>query len=120
MNTQREIGADAEQATCRILRNQGYSIVLRNYRTRLGEIDIVARDGDVLVFVEVKARTQSGFGGPEAAVGKWKRSRIIAAAKGFLARYPSDLPVRFDVVAWEGGVVRVHRDAFQVNDVCPP
>ncbi|MCX6100515.1 MAG: YraN family protein, partial [Candidatus Bipolaricaulota bacterium] len=72
------LGAEAEELACGVLRQAGYLVVTRNWRTRLGEIDIVARDGDVLVFVEVKARSTSGFGGAEGAVGPAKQRRIIA------------------------------------------
>jgi putative endonuclease len=111
------MGAEAEEETCRLLREKGYRIVYRNWRTRGGEIDIVARDGDVLVFVEVKARSNDGFGGPEAAVGPAKQRRMILAAREFIARARCDLAARFDVVVWEAGVPRVHRDAFRTDDV---
>jgi putative endonuclease len=114
-----EVGSAAEEAACRRLRQEGYRIVARNWRTRLGEIDIVARDGDVLVFVEVKARSYSGFGGPEGAVGPAKRRRLVAAAKAFLAANRCELAARFDVIAIEGGDIRLVRDAFQVDDVWP-
>jgi putative endonuclease len=112
-----ELGAEAERLACRILRQAGYRIVARNWRTRLGEIDIVARDGDVVVFVEVKARASAGFGGALSAVGPAKRRRIVAAARAFLAQSRCDLAARFDVVAIENGEVHVVRDAFQVDDV---
>ena len=114
-----ERGADAEEQACRILRKEGYLIVARNWRTRFGEIDIVARDAEVLVFVEVKARSSSGYGGAEGAVGWAKQRRIIAAAKAFLAANRCELAARFDVVAMEGSDVRLLRDAFQVDDVWP-
>jgi putative endonuclease len=114
-----ELGAEAEELACGVLRQAGYLVVARNWRTRLGEIDIVARDGDVLVFVEVKARSTSGFGGAEGAVGPAKQRRIIAAAKSFLDATRCDLASRFDVVAIESGDVRIVRDAFQVDDVRP-
>lgn len=119
MHSREETGRHAEEETCNVLRAMGYLIVARNWRSRQGEIDIVARDGDVLVFVEVKARTGTGFGGPEAAVDHFKQQRIVAAARGFLASTNCELPARFDVVVWEGGDLRVHRDAFRVDDVWP-
>ncbi len=114
-----ELGARAEEWACDMLRQAGYRIVARNWRTRLGEIDIVARDGDVLAFVEVKARSTPGFGGAEGAVGPAKRRRIVAAAKAFLAATGCELASRFDVVAIEDGGARIVRDAFQVDDVWP-
>ncbi len=111
-----QIGAAGEELACRSLREAGYLLVARNWRTRLGEIDIIARDGDVLVFVEVKARSSQGFGGAEGAVGPAKRRRLIAAAKLFFAATGCELAARFDVVAIEAGGVRIVRDAFQEDD----
>jgi putative endonuclease len=112
-------GAVAEDAACGILRQNGYLIVARNWRTRLGESDIVARDGDILVFVEVKARSGTGFGGAEAAVDTAKRRRLVATARAFLAATGCELASRFDVVAIEGQRVRILRVAFRVDDVWP-
>ena len=61
-------GAEAEVRACGLLKAQGFRIVARNWRTVWGEIDIVARDGPTLAFIEVKSRSRTGFGGPEAAV----------------------------------------------------
>jgi putative endonuclease len=108
-------GNESEEIACRFLKEQGYRVVARNWRCRLGELDIVARDGDVLAFVEVKARSGDGFDGPEAAVGPAKQRRIIRAASLFLQVTRCELPARFDVVAIRPGVVRLHRDAFQVT-----
>jgi len=119
MQNRQDIGRKGEEEACRFLRSLGYAIVARNWRTRFGEIDIVARDEDVLAFIEVKARSGAEFGGPEGAVGWRKRRRMIAAAKGFLAATRSDLAARFDVVAFEGDDVRLVRDAFQVDDGRP-
>ena len=90
----------------------------RNWRTVRGEIDIVARDGPTLVFVEVKSRSRAGFGGPEAAVHPAKQRRLIAAARAFLGRTDCGLPARFDVVVFLEGEPRLYRDAFQVDETC--
>ena len=113
-------GGAAEESACRFLRDRGYEIVARNWRTMRGEIDIVARDGSTLVFIEVKSRSRPGFGGPEAAVHPAKQRRLIAAARDFLSGTQCELPVRFDVVAILGGEPRLHRDAFQVDETCSP
>ncbi len=113
-------GRTAEENACRLLRERGYKIVARNWRTIRGEIDIVARDGPTLVFVEVKSRSRPGFGGPEAAVHPAKQRRLIAAARDFLARTECKLPTRFDVVAFLAGEPQLHRDAFQVDETCSP
>lgn len=111
-------GRAAEENACRFLRSRGYEIVARNWRTVRGEIDVVARDGSTLVFVEVKSRSRSDFGGPEAAVHPAKQRRLIAAARDFLSRTGCRLPVRFDVVAFLEGEPRLYRDAFQVDETC--
>ena len=111
-------GREAEGRACDFLRANGYEIVARNWRTARGEIDIVARDGPTLVFVEVKSRAGPGFGGPEAAVHPAKQRRLIAAARSFLGETACALPVRFDVVAYLEGRPRLLRDAFQVDEPC--
>jgi putative endonuclease len=73
-------------------------IVARNFRTRHGEIDLVARDGDALVFVEVRMRSRGDFGGAAGSVTAAKRARWIAAAQGYLAKIGREPACRFDVV----------------------
>ena len=113
-------GEIAEDRACEILKEEGYEIVARNWRCRTGEIDIIARDGQVLAFVEVKARRTEAFGGPEMAVDRTKQRRIISAARRFLSTTACELPIRFDVVAFVGSIVRLYRDAFCVEDECSP
>lgn len=112
-----KLGQTGEEIARRYLQSRGYRIVGRNWRCRFGELDLIARDGDTLVFVEVKTRTQDGFGGPEGAVTPRKRARIVAAARAYLRVVGADLPVRFDVVAVRPGTVTLYQDAFQVEDV---
>ena len=97
-------GDAAEDRACRHLEGAGFTIVERNFRTRGGEIDIVARKGDVLVFVEVRSREDAGFGTPEESVTPAKRRRIVAAARQYLSKVPSSTwgEARFDVIAIEG------------------
>jgi putative endonuclease len=109
-------GDESEEKACSFLKQEGYQVVARNWRTRVGELDIIARDGDVLVFVEVKARSRDDFGGPEAAVDRTKQRRLIAAARSFLAATHCELATRFDVVAIRPGSMRLYQDAFQVDD----
>ncbi|UCF10553.1 MAG: YraN family protein [Candidatus Bipolaricaulota bacterium] len=108
-------GRRAEDRACRYLRRHGYRIVQRNWRCRLGELDIIARDGDVLAVVEVKLRRSGAFGGPEGALSPMQCRRIRAATGVFLAATACDLPVRFDLVAIDGVEVRLHRDAFRAD-----
>jgi putative endonuclease len=101
---QRTRGLDAEDAACRWLETRGLTLLKRNYRCRLGEIDLVMRDGAALVFVEVRARAGEHFGGAAASVGFAKQRRLAAAARHFLMTHPreAERTMRFDVVAISG------------------
>ena len=96
------VGADKERLAEAYLRRQGLRLVARNYRCRRGEIDLVMRDGGELVFVEVRYRASSRFGGAAGSVDVFKQRRLIAAAGHYLGANPSPLPCRFDVVAISG------------------
>jgi putative endonuclease len=99
------LGDKGENVAARYLRNQGYKIIVRNFRCPMGEIDIIARDGAMLVFVEVKTRAYDEPK-PEDQVNQEKRGQIIRAAKVYLSRYGvPQPPARFDVVAvvWPEG-----------------
>jgi len=114
------LGARGESLARASLEAQGYAIIATQYRTRAGEIDIVARDGGCLVFVEVKARRTTECGTPAEAVTPRKQRRIIAMARDFLARNPTDATsCRFDVVAilMPGGQpqVEIIRNAFDAS-----
>ena len=103
MKTRRECGAEGEQAAARWLEGRGYRIVARNVRTRWGEIDLIAEDGPVLVFVEVKVRRDDRFGGPGAAITPAKQARLARLAQGYLAaRRWGSRECRFDVVLIHG------------------
>lgn len=112
-------GSAAEEAAEAYLRAEGYRIVERNVASKLGEIDLVALDGETLVFVEIKARASQEFGPAIAAVGPRKRQRIARAAAMFLAKNRSQRACRFDVLgldraadgSWTFTLVR---DAFQI------
>ena len=94
------LGLSGEDLACAELERRGYAIVERRYRTRVGEIDIIAKDGLTIVFVEVKARMTQDFGGAAAAMTGWKQRRIARMAVDYLARQNlHDCPCRFDVVA---------------------
>lgn len=114
-------GRDAESLVCGHIEKEGMRIVARNFRGRGGEIDIVARDGDVLVFVEVRFREGGDFGAPEETVTPAKRSRISSAARAYLSTIsPADWKeARFDVAAVEGSgpaaVIRYYRNAFDAK-----
>ncbi len=110
-------GIRGEVLAARYLREQGYQMVNGNYRTHLGEVDIIALDGEILVFFEVKTRTPDSFGEPLDSVDHHKQRRILAAAKQFTASRHYTGAVRFDVLEVllhrdESGDVRHIKDAF--------
>jgi len=91
-------GARAEAIAADHLASHGLVIVERNFRTRQGEIDLIARDGESLVFVEVRMRSRADFGGAVASVTPAKQARWIAAARGYLMKIGREPPCRFDLV----------------------
>ncbi len=112
------LGGTGETYAARFLRERGYRIVTRNFRARRGEIDIVAEDGETLVFVEVKTRDSSFYGRPFEAVDRRKQGRMVHAALTYMKRLDRIPPCRFDVVSIEneGGILRavLIRDAFEL------
>lgn len=119
-NSRHLLGRRGEEAAGRHLESLGCRIMERGYRTRAGEIDFIVRDGDAIVFVEVKTRSSLACGQPAEAVDGRKRARIARAAALYLARFgEADVACRFDVVEVierpDGALgVRLIRDAFQV------
>ena len=100
MDHRQSLGKRGEDLACAELEKRCYVIVDRRFRTRCGELDIVARDGGVLVFVEVKARSGSSFGTPFESVTWKKRQRLSQMAASYLfARRLAGVACRFDVVA---------------------
>ena len=91
-------GERAEALAAEFLAARGLTILERNFRRRCGELDLIARDGDTLVFVEVRLRTRGDFGGAAASITAKKRARIAAAAGLYLARLSRTPPCRFDAV----------------------
>jgi len=113
-----QLGRRGEDLACAALEARGYAVLHRRYRTRHGEIDIVARHGGVLVFVEVRARGSGRFGHPAESVTTQKQHRVAAMAEAYLGREGAASAVcRFDVVAVETEVVpprvTVYPDAFR-------
>jgi len=94
------IGRHGEDIAAKYLRRQGFKVIKQNYRCRLGEIDIIARDGEELVFIEVKTRTSHSCGHPAQAVDRRKQGQLVKAAQTFMTETKQhDSPARFDVVA---------------------
>ncbi len=103
MNSRAQTGRRAEDLAAAYLAAKGLTIVERNFRARVGEIDLIARDGESVVFVEVRARAGAGFGGAAASVTAAKRRRLERAARLWICARGWNGPCRFDVVAFDGG-----------------
>jgi putative endonuclease len=102
-------GAAAEDRAARCLESAGLQLLARNYRCRMGELDLVATAGDVLVVAEVRLRSSTRFGGAAASITWQKRRRIVRATRHLLAREPAlqRLRVRFDALVVEGAGAEV-------------
>ena len=115
------LGRSGETAACAALERRGYAILARGYRSRAGEIDIVAADGPTIAFVEVKTRTGAAYGAPAEAVTPLKQRHIRLVAEDYLARHRLlHLPCRFDVVSvtFDGDdapKIEVIQSAFDVS-----
>ena len=114
-----QYGKESETLAVRYLEKQGYRIIERNYRTRYGEIDIIAKDGDTLVFVEVKARSTGKFGDPKWAITWKKKKKISMVALYWLKRTRQvGKKARFDVVSIrsdaEDSGIELVKNAFEV------
>jgi len=94
--TKSETGKLGEEAVCRYLAEHGYNIITRNYRIKGGEIDIIAENGDILAFVEVKSRKPGSMVSGFEAVNRRKQGLIIKTAAEYCCRYPNALQPRFD------------------------
>ena len=112
MTARQQLGNAGEDAAAAYLASLGYRILGRNVRGPAGEIDIVARDGTTLVFVEVKARRSHRYGSALSAVDYRKRSRLRAAAADYLQFVAPGARARFDVLAIDRGLMRLYRGAF--------
>jgi putative endonuclease len=103
MNLRKTLGDRAEHSACRYLRRHGLEFITANYRCRRGEIDLVMRDGDSLVFVEVRYRRRADFGHAAETVSSTKRARIVRCARCYLSQHRAwNEATRFDVVCIEG------------------
>jgi putative endonuclease len=120
LNPRQRFGQKAEDLAVRHLKRQGYKIVARNYRTKAGEIDIIAREGRTLVFIEVKGRQSLRYGSAKAAVTARKQHQVAKVALWYLkATDQMGVKARFDVVAVTrkdgAAAVEIVRNAFQLS-----
>jgi putative endonuclease len=113
-----KLGEIGEGLAVKFLKKKGYKIIKQNYRTRIGEIDIIAREGDTLVFIEVKTRESIAYGRPFEAVDYFKKRKIANVALLYLKQLKEIPPCRFDVVSiyFDQGspACELIRDAFEV------
>lgn len=112
--TTTDIGTAGEERAARHLVRHGLAIVMRNFRVKGGEIDLIARDGDTTVFVEVRLRKRSDYGGAAASITPAKQRRLILAARHWLQRH-GETPCRFDCVLIDGERLEWLQDAFSAD-----
>lgn len=118
------IGNIGEEAAVQALKKRGYKIIARNYRTKMGEIDIVAKDGEYTVFVEVRLRKSNAFGSPADTIDRRKQQKIIKTAQMYAVKNDIyDTPMRFDAVLINADTdgeklvntkIEIIKDAFQL------
>lgn len=121
----KKLGRKGEKVAAEFLKKRGYKILALNYVCKFGEIDIIAIQGGVLVFVEVKLRSSNSFGPPELSVNKRKMRQIINAAQAYISsKKLKDIDCRFDVIAItchsdkdEGPEINLLCSAFQADDI---
>ena len=114
MQNNRSVGTKKEELAADYLEKKGYEVLAKNFRCKYGEIDLIAKDGSYLVFVEVKYRATSKNGFPQEAVTKSKQKTIVFVANYYLmkANLGQDIPIRFDVVAMLGDEITHIENAF--------
>ncbi len=108
-------GQCGEDAAAQFLKKKKYKVIERNYKNKIGEIDIIARDKENLIFVEVKTRRSDKFGTPAEAVTYYKKQKIVNTAKVYLAQNPTYLNIRFDIVEIYGSFDGTHFNLEQIN-----
>jgi putative endonuclease len=118
-DTRKALGSRGEDLAVRYLKKKGFKVIERNYHCPWGEIDLVAREKNTLVFVEIKARSSSEYGLPQDAVDRFKQKKLIEVARAYMAEHhlKDDIIARFDVVAIHltptGPDIELIKDAFQ-------
>lgn len=113
----REEGQAGEEMAIKALKRKGYRIIERNYRTRLGEIDVIAQEGDCLVFVEVKKRNTGLFGEAVCSIDERKKRHLVNAALFYLKTHDGfGKSIRFDVIGIDADKVKLVKNAFLVEE----
>lgn len=117
MQNKRSLGTEKEELAVSYLTEHKAEILTRNFYFHGGEIDLIAKDGEYVCFIEVKYRKSNRFGAPEEAVTLTKQKKIIQGARYFLYKhqYPTDTPCRFDVISVYGEEITWIKDAFSLN-----
>ncbi len=118
-----KLGREGEDAAIAYLKDKGYRIIQKNFRSKLGEIDIIAQQKETVVFIEVKSRASHQFGHPFSAITPAKQRKIIQVAQSFLAKHRlMENPARFDVVgltidpdASKAFQIELLENAFQIS-----
>lgn len=106
------LGKEGEKLAIDFLLEKGYKILEQNFRSPIGEIDIIARDRDYIVIIEVKRRISSVFGDPVFAVNQKKQKRLKKLALYYLSRLGKEYPIRFDIIAIKGKEIEHIENAF--------
>ncbi len=114
------LGRVGEKNAGKYLRKKGYKIIEKNYTTKIGEVDLIALYGDLLVFIEVKTRSSTAYGNPRDAVDYHKQRKYVLLAKEYLMvkKEYRERPVRFDVIEILNGDINHIESAFFADDVC--
>ncbi len=116
MQNKRSLGAEKEELVVLYLKEQGAEVLSKNFFFHGGELDMVAKDGEYLCFIEVKFRKSTRYGSPEEAVTLSKQKKIVQGARLYLYQnhYPEDTPCRFDVVSVYGEEIHWIKNAFDL------
>ncbi|MEY4768978.1 MAG: hypothetical protein RL637_1617 [Pseudomonadota bacterium] len=109
------IGQIAEQKACEFLLSQGLQLITRNFRCQYGELDLVMQQLPYLVIVEVRYRRYAYFGGAIPSITLNKRNKLIATTLYYQQLHPCDLPIRFDVIGYDGQNCQWIMNAFQIE-----
>ena len=110
----REVGGRQEEKACRFLTDAGLVVLERNYRVKIGEIDIIAKEGNTICFIEVKYRASRNYGGASYAISSAKQQKIRKVAQWYIASHhlPPEAPYRFDAVLIDGEEITHIRNAW--------